>query len=133
MNNTGGAVDVWIVTGIDEWQLIQSGNGFCHYPARIPPGQVALIERLSGEARRDLPARERKKQQKEIRRAMRWVRPIHAAAPDEHRLGRRHRQLTTPFEMAPSDAVMNTTCAEYPFGAKQRATLTTTLPAHIEP
>jgi hypothetical protein len=45
MNNTGGPVDIWAVAGIEERQLIESGNGFSYCPAPIPPSQVALIER----------------------------------------------------------------------------------------
>lgn len=44
MNNSGGPVDVWAVTGVDEGQLIESGNGFSYYPAKIPPSQATLIE-----------------------------------------------------------------------------------------
>src|SRR5260221_10739312 len=33
MNNTGGPVDVWAVAGIDEQELVESGNGFRYYPA----------------------------------------------------------------------------------------------------
>ncbi len=50
MNNTGGPVDVWAVTSIDERQLVESGNGFCYFPAKIPPSQVALIERPGEDA-----------------------------------------------------------------------------------
>jgi hypothetical protein len=49
MNNTGGPVDVWAVTGIGEEQLIEGGSGFCYFPAPVPRGQVALA---------DLPAQE---------------------------------------------------------------------------
>jgi hypothetical protein len=45
MNNTGGPVDVWGVDGVDEAELVESGNGYAHLPARIPPGQLTLIER----------------------------------------------------------------------------------------
>jgi len=50
MNNTGGPVDVWAVTGIDERQLIESGSGFSYYPAPIPANQVALTERPTDDA-----------------------------------------------------------------------------------
>jgi hypothetical protein len=53
MNNTGGPVDIWAVTGIEERQLIESGSGFSYFPARIPPSQVALIERPANDV---LPA-----------------------------------------------------------------------------
>jgi len=42
MNNTGGPVDVWEVTGVDEDQLITTGSGFSYFPASIPRGQVTL-------------------------------------------------------------------------------------------
>ncbi len=45
INNTGGPVDVWIVTGIDESQLIDAGSGLSYYPAPIPAGQVALSQK----------------------------------------------------------------------------------------
>jgi len=35
MNNTGGPVDVWAVTGVDESQLISAASGFSYYPAPI--------------------------------------------------------------------------------------------------
>ena len=44
MNNTGGLVDVWAVAGVDERDLVESGNGFCYYAAKVPPGQVTLVE-----------------------------------------------------------------------------------------
>ncbi len=50
MNNTGGPVDVWVVTGIDPRHLIESGTGFSNYPAKIPPSQIALTERPAGDA-----------------------------------------------------------------------------------
>lgn len=45
MNNTGGPVDVWAVTGIDEDQMVDNGNGFLYFPGRISAGQVTLAER----------------------------------------------------------------------------------------
>jgi hypothetical protein len=44
MNNTGGPVDVWSVTDIDEQQLITTGSGFRYFPARIPRNQVTLAD-----------------------------------------------------------------------------------------
>ena len=44
INNTGGPVDVWVVTGIEERQMVETSSGFSYYPGKIPPGQVALIE-----------------------------------------------------------------------------------------
>jgi hypothetical protein len=44
INNTGGPVDVWTVTGIDEEHLLDNGNGFWCLPGRIPPEQVTLAQ-----------------------------------------------------------------------------------------
>jgi hypothetical protein len=44
INNTGGAVDVWTVTGIEEHRLITAGTGFSYYPARIPRSQIDLAK-----------------------------------------------------------------------------------------
>jgi len=44
MNNTGGPVDVWAVSGIDEEQMLDNGSGFLYFPGRISAGQVALVE-----------------------------------------------------------------------------------------
>jgi hypothetical protein len=49
MNNTGGPIDVWAVNGIDERELIESGNGFSYYLARIPSSQVALMDQPQGD------------------------------------------------------------------------------------
>jgi hypothetical protein len=46
MNNTGGPVDVWEVTGIAEHELITWETGFCYYPATIPPARLTLIAQL---------------------------------------------------------------------------------------
>jgi hypothetical protein len=65
MNNTGGPVDVWAVTGIENDQLIDGGSGFDYFPGRIPPGQVALTNRQpSSEAPAEGPVRRVKKQRK---------------------------------------------------------------------
>jgi hypothetical protein len=54
MNNTGGPVDVWAVSGIDEEQMLDNGSGFFYFPGRISAGQVALIElAANGAARAD--------------------------------------------------------------------------------
>lgn len=42
INNTGGPVDIWAVTGIDQRQLIDAGSGFRYYPAPIPASQIHL-------------------------------------------------------------------------------------------
>jgi hypothetical protein len=44
MNNTGGPVDVWAVSGMFEGQMIDNGSGFCYFPGRIPADQVTLTE-----------------------------------------------------------------------------------------
>lgn len=44
MNNTGGPVDVWQVSGTFEDQMISNGSGFFYFPGRIPATQVSLIE-----------------------------------------------------------------------------------------
>jgi hypothetical protein len=49
LNNTGGPVDVWAVTGIEESELVTSGTGFCYFPAPIPPAQVTLADRPQDE------------------------------------------------------------------------------------
>ena len=41
LNNTGGPVDVWVVTGVEEGGLVTGGSGFCYFPAAIPyPGHT---------------------------------------------------------------------------------------------
>ena len=45
MNNTGGAVDVWAVDGIDEAMLVESQEGYSYFPGRIPPSALILLER----------------------------------------------------------------------------------------
>lgn len=50
MNNTGGAVDVWAVSGIDEEQMLDNGSGFLYFPGRIPAGQIALVESAPADA-----------------------------------------------------------------------------------
>jgi hypothetical protein len=44
MNNTGGPVDVWEVSGAFEDQMIDNGSGFFYFPGRIPATQVSLFE-----------------------------------------------------------------------------------------
>ena len=51
MNNTGGPIDVWAVSGIGTNDLVDAGSGFCYYPAKIPPAQVTLFR--PGAALRD--------------------------------------------------------------------------------
>jgi hypothetical protein len=45
LNNTGSPVDVWVVDGTDDNQLIDGGSGFLYLPARIPARQLALLDR----------------------------------------------------------------------------------------
>jgi hypothetical protein len=70
MNNTGGPVDVWAVTGIEEDELIVGGAGFCYFPAPIPPARIRLADCSQDEpvtaAHRGRP---RKKQRKKKPRA----------------------------------------------------------------
>ena len=33
LNNTGGPVDVWVVTGVADSGLVTGGSGFCYFPA----------------------------------------------------------------------------------------------------
>lgn len=42
MNNTGGAVDVWEVSGVDEDSLIESPEGHYFLPEVIPPKRLRL-------------------------------------------------------------------------------------------
>ena len=42
MNNTGGPVDVWEVTGVDPDLLVESPEGFLYFPGVIPPDRVRL-------------------------------------------------------------------------------------------
>ncbi len=49
LNNSGGAVDVWAVEGVDPASLLDNGNGFGYFPEKIPPTRLTLI-------RSDLPA-----------------------------------------------------------------------------
>jgi hypothetical protein len=44
MNNSGGPVDVWAVTGVEEDQLLDNGSGLSYFPARILGGQVTLAD-----------------------------------------------------------------------------------------
>ena len=69
INNTGGPVDVWAVSGIDEEQMLDNGSGFFYFPGRISAGQVALIESASLDAApADGPSRVKRKQQKKTPR-----------------------------------------------------------------
>lgn len=50
MNNTGGPVDLWAVSGIDKEQMLDNGSGFLYFPGRIAAGQVTLVELASADA-----------------------------------------------------------------------------------
>lgn len=46
MNNTGGSVDVWEVSGVDARELVESSEGgYSYLPAIIPSRQLRLIKR----------------------------------------------------------------------------------------
>lgn len=45
MNNTGGPVDVWEVTGVDRDELQESPEGFFYVPRRISPADIELVRR----------------------------------------------------------------------------------------
>lgn len=49
LNNTGGPVDVWVVTGVAEGELVTGGSGFCYFPAPISPAQVTLADWPQGQ------------------------------------------------------------------------------------
>ncbi|HEY0938076.1 MAG TPA: hypothetical protein VGD91_30575 [Trebonia sp.] len=54
MNNTGGPVDVWVVSGAFQDQMIDNGSGFFYFPGRIPAGQVSLTEWRPSNPRRQV-------------------------------------------------------------------------------
>jgi hypothetical protein len=64
LNNTGGPVDVWAVTGIGESELLTGGSGFCYFPAPIPPAQVTLADWPQGEPVAAAVRRQHKKKQR---------------------------------------------------------------------
>lgn len=64
MNNTGGPVDVWTVTGIEEDELVISDSGFAYFPAPIPPAQVTLTDWPQDEPVPAVPDRRHKKKQR---------------------------------------------------------------------
>lgn len=43
MNNTGGPVDVWAVSGVDEDSLVESPEGYEYEPNAIPPDRLRLV------------------------------------------------------------------------------------------
>jgi hypothetical protein len=64
MNNTGGPVDVWAVTGIDEQRLVTTGSGFCYFPAQIPRGQISLADWPSDVPPPQVHSRQQKNEQR---------------------------------------------------------------------
>lgn len=50
MNNTGGPVDVWEVTGVSADDLLESPEGYLYLPGPIPPSRLRLLrtERVAG-------------------------------------------------------------------------------------
>ena len=42
INNTGGAVDVWRVSGVDEYRMIENPNGYWYLPEPVPSSQLSL-------------------------------------------------------------------------------------------
>jgi hypothetical protein len=66
LNNTGGPVDVWVVTGVEESELVTGGSGFCYFPAAISPAQVTLADwpqdqSVTGAVREQRKNKQRKK------------------------------------------------------------------------
>ena len=45
MNNTGGAVDVWEVSGVRPADLVTSPEGFLYIPGVISPDRLLLVQR----------------------------------------------------------------------------------------
>jgi hypothetical protein len=48
LNNTGGPVDVWEVSGVSETELDESSNGFCYVARVVPPRDLRLVRRDVG-------------------------------------------------------------------------------------
>lgn len=43
MNNTGGPVDVWAVSGVDVGELVESPEGYLYVLRRVPPECLRLV------------------------------------------------------------------------------------------
>jgi hypothetical protein len=43
INNTGWPVDVWLVDGVEDGDLVGSPEGFLYLPQTIPPSQLRLV------------------------------------------------------------------------------------------
>ena len=69
MNNTGGPVDVWAVSGVGAHELIDAGSGFLYYPAKITPGQLTMFRQALPDAPEDHRRQARKKQAKKTPRS----------------------------------------------------------------
>lgn len=46
VNNTGGAVDVWTVDGVDADRLVPDGSGYSYLPDRVDRHRIALLKTL---------------------------------------------------------------------------------------
>jgi hypothetical protein len=44
MNNTGGPVDVWEVSGVDSDELVQSPEGYFYFPGVLERDRLRLVE-----------------------------------------------------------------------------------------
>ena len=64
LNNTGGPVDVWVVTGVEESELVTGDSGFCYFPAAISPAQVTLADWPQGQSVTETARGQRKKKQR---------------------------------------------------------------------
>jgi hypothetical protein len=64
LNSTGGPVDVWVVTGVEESGLVTGGSGFCYFPAPISPAQVTLADWPPGQSVTGAVRGQRKKKQR---------------------------------------------------------------------
>ena len=64
LNNTGGPIDVWVVTGVEESRLVTGGSGFCYFPAPISPAQVTLADWPQGQSVTGAVRGQRKKKQR---------------------------------------------------------------------
>ncbi|WP_197037714.1 MULTISPECIES: hypothetical protein [Actinomycetes] len=45
MNNTGGPVDVWEVSGVDADTLVESPQGYYFFPGVVSRDRVRLVQR----------------------------------------------------------------------------------------
>lgn len=43
LNNTGGAVDVWVVDGVTMGELLESPTGFLYVPRAVAPEHVKFV------------------------------------------------------------------------------------------